>query len=44
MTKAKNYKCKISEETRKRIADEEFREIVKIIHGHEKTLNALAKK
>jgi len=27
---------------RKKIADEEFREIVKIINGHRKTLNALA--
>ena len=29
---------------RKKIADDEFREIVKIINGHRKTLNALAKK
>lgn len=28
---------------RKKIADDEFREIVKIINGHRKTFNALAK-
>ena len=43
MAKSKNSKDKISEETRKKIADEEFREIVKIVNGHRKTLSALAK-
>ena len=28
---------------RKKIADEEFREIVKVINGHRKTLDALSK-
>jgi len=43
MVKLKNLKDNISEETRKKIADEEFREIVKIANGHKKTLSALAK-
>ena len=43
MAKSKNLKDNISEETRKKIADEEFREIVKIAKGHKKTLSALAK-
>jgi hypothetical protein len=43
MAKSKNSKDKISEENRKKIADEEFREIIKIANGHKKTLNALAK-
>jgi len=43
MAKSKNLKDNISEEIRKKIADEEFREIVKIANGHKKTLNALAK-
>jgi len=43
MVKSKDLKDKISEETRKRIADEEFREIIKIAYGHKKTLSALAK-
>jgi len=43
MVKSKNLKDKISEETRKKIADEEFREIIKIVNGHKKTLDALAK-
>ena len=43
MAKSKNLKDDISEETRKKIADEEFREIVKIANGHKKTLSALAK-
>ena len=43
MAKSRNLKEKISEETRKKIADEEFREIVKIANGHKKTLSALAK-
>ncbi len=42
MAKSKNLKDNISEETRKKIADEEFREIVKIANGHKKTLSALA--
>ena len=33
----------VSLETRKKIADEEFREIIKIANGHKKTLGALAK-
>jgi benzoyl-CoA reductase/2-hydroxyglutaryl-CoA dehydratase subunit BcrC/BadD/HgdB len=43
MVKSKHLKDNISEETRKKIADEEFREIVKIANGHKKTLRALAK-
>lgn len=43
MVESKNLKDKISEQTRKKIADEEFREIVKIANGHKKTLKALAK-
>ncbi len=43
MVKSKNFKDNISEETRKKIADEEFREIVKIANGHKKTLSGLAK-
>mgnify|MGYP001574924237 FL=1 len=43
MGKLKHLEDKISEETRKKIADEEFREIVKIAQGHKKTLSALAK-
>jgi len=43
MAKSKNLKDKISKETRKKSADEEFREIVKIANGHKKTLSALAK-
>ena len=43
MAKSKNLQDKISEKTRKKIADEEFREIVKIANGHKKTLSALAK-
>ena len=43
MAKSKNLADNISEETRKRIADEEFREIIKIANGHRKTLRALAK-
>jgi len=43
MAKPKNFKDNISEETRKKIADEEFREVIKIINGHKKTLSALAK-
>lgn len=42
MAKSKNLKDNISEETREKIADEEFREIVKIANGHKKTLSALA--
>ena len=43
MAKSQNLQDKISEKTRKKIADEEFREIVKIANGHKKTLSALAK-
>jgi hypothetical protein len=43
MAKSKHLKDNISEETRKKIAEEEFREIVKIAQGHKKTLHALAK-
>jgi len=43
MVKSKHSKDKISEGTRKKIAEEEFREIVKIANGHKKTLRALAK-
>ena len=43
MVKSKYLKDNISEGTRKKIAEEEFREIVKIAYGHKKTLNALAK-
>jgi len=43
MVKSKNLEDKISEETRKKIADEEFREIMRIANGHKKTLSALAK-
>ena len=43
MVKSKDLKDRISKETRKKIADEEFREIIKIANGHKKTLSALAK-
>ena len=43
MVKSKNLKDNIPDEIRKKIADEEFREIIKIANGHKKTLNALAK-
>ncbi|HUS98783.1 MAG TPA: hypothetical protein VMY59_00490 [Candidatus Thermoplasmatota archaeon] len=43
MGKSKNLKDNISQETRKKIAEEEFREIIKIAQGHKKTLSALAK-
>lgn len=43
MAKSKHLEDKISEETRKKIAEEEFREIVKIAQGHKKTMRALAK-
>jgi hypothetical protein len=43
MAKSKPLKDNVSEETRKKIAEEEFRKIVKIAHGHKKTLSALAK-
>jgi hypothetical protein len=43
MGKSKHLEDNISEETRKKIAEEEFREIVKIAQGHKKTLRALAK-
>lgn len=43
MAESKPLKDNISEETRKKIAEEEFRKIVKIAQGHKKTLSALAK-
>ncbi len=43
MVKSKHLEDNISEETRKKIAEEEFREIIKIAQGHKKTLHALAK-
>jgi len=43
MAKSKRLEDNISEKTRKKIAEEEFREIVKIAEGHKKTLRALAK-
>lgn len=43
MVKSKHLKDNIPEEKRKKIAEEEFREIVKIAQGHKKTLSALAK-
>ena len=33
----------IKKKTNKKIADDEFREIIRIANGHKKTLNALAK-
>ena len=42
MVKSKNLKDNISEKTRKKIANEEFRDIIKIANGHKKTLSALA--
>jgi len=43
MEKSEDLRDKISEKTRKKIADEEFREIIRIANGHRKTLSALAK-
>jgi len=43
MVKSKNLEDKISEKTKKKIADEEFREIIKLAKGHKKTLSELAK-
>ena len=43
MVASKHLPGNISDATRKKIADEEFREIVKIAMGHKKTLKALAK-
>lgn len=43
MAKSKHLEENIPEETRKKIAEEEFREIIKIAQGHKKTLRALAK-
>jgi len=43
MAKSKNLEDNISEKTKKKIADKEFREIIKIANGHKKTLSALAK-
>jgi len=43
MAKSKILEDNISEKTRKKIADEEFREIIRIANGHRKTLSALAK-
>ena len=43
MAKPKNIIDSIPDEIRKKIADKELREIVKIANGHRKTLSALAK-
>ncbi len=43
MVKSKNLEDKISEKTRKKIAEKELREIIKIANGHRKTLSELAK-
>jgi hypothetical protein len=43
MVPSKPSKESISKATREKIADEEFRKIVKIAEGHKKTLSALAK-
>jgi len=43
MAKSKNLEDRISDKTKKKIADEEFREIIRIANGHRKTLSALAK-
>lgn len=43
MAASKHFKDDSSIFSRKKIADEEFREIVKIAMGHKKTLSALAK-
>jgi benzoyl-CoA reductase/2-hydroxyglutaryl-CoA dehydratase subunit BcrC/BadD/HgdB len=43
MAGSKNLEDKIPEKTRKKIAEEEFREIIKIANGHRKTLSELAK-
>ncbi len=43
MAKSKNLEDNISDKARKQIADEEFREIMKIANGHRKTLSELAK-
>ena len=43
MEKSKRLEDNVSEKTKKKIADEEFREIIRIANGHRKTLSALAK-
>jgi len=43
MAPSKNFKDKISDKTRKKIADEELRDIIKIAYEHKKTLSELAK-
>jgi len=43
MAQSKPSKDSVSKATREKIADEEFRKIVKIAEGHKKTLTALAK-
>lgn len=43
MEESKNSIENISERTRKKIAGEEFRDIIKIVNGHRKTLSELAK-
>ena len=43
MAKSKNLEDNIPDKTRKQIADEEFREIMKIANEHRKTLSELAK-
>lgn len=41
---AESKRLNDKKETRKKIADDEFREIVKIAQGHKKTLSALARR
>jgi hypothetical protein len=43
MVKSSHSKDDISDSSRKKIADEELRIIMKIAEGHKKTLTALAK-
>ena len=43
MAKSKNIIDIIPDDIRKKIGDEELREIIKIANGHRKTLSALAK-
>jgi len=43
MAQSKNVEDTISDKTRKQIADEEFREIMKITEGYRRILSELAK-
>ena len=43
MAPSEHFKDKISDKTRKKIADEELRYIIKIAYEHRKTLSELAK-